>query len=49
MEKKDEYKSEVLPPVRVTPSEKKAIYQAAEKSNQTLSDYVRGTAIPKTK
>lgn len=49
MASKDETKSEVLAPIRVTPSEKKAIYGAAEKAGQSLSDYVRGTAIPPTK
>lgn len=46
---KDEKKSEVLNPIRVTPSEKKAIYKMAESSGQSVSDYVRGTAIPPTK
>ena len=49
MASKDETKSEVLAPIRVTPTEKKAIYKMAETSGQSVSDYVRGTAIPPTK
>jgi uncharacterized protein (DUF1778 family) len=49
MASKDEKKSEVLNPIRVTPSEKKAIYKMAQSSGQSVSDYVRGTAIPQTK
>lgn len=32
--------------IRLTAAEKTSIYEAAEQSNQSISDYVRGTAIP---
>ena len=46
MSSKDETKSEKLAPIRVTPTEKKAIYKLAATSGLSVSDYVRGTAIP---
>jgi len=35
--------------IRLTEQEKRAIILQAQSKNQSVSDYVRGTAIPQTK